>query len=329
MPELPPPSPTKLFRGEHLFVTLKELVGENEWLETHRWNHGLEEDFTYPEGSAKWRRQQKRRRDSGDSNDSEEPETFTGERLWNHPHLPTVSVYGFMEVIKLLTADHILPDVPGENIEDIASTIIDHLVGLGQVTDENRDKAIAALTTSAQGSSDEEDEDSDGNNAWENDKNSGSIFHTRSRRASSKSSDRRISRASTSLAVDAEEFTLLDPDIEEEALEMLLANVDWVNEDVLVFCALGKASDVGVEMHSKARFRLFSLVKSRIEESTSKSWNLSLRCSKMRTSSGLHTLAPSPKSFCARFTVGFTSFEFCPISTVLPLKLPRSELKSF
>ena len=64
--------PTKFFKRKQLFVEMDELDGGT-WKEKRRWNFGLEEDLMY----------------DGDD-----------KPVWNHPHLPWVSVFGFMKLIE-------------------------------------------------------------------------------------------------------------------------------------------------------------------------------------------------------------------------------------
>ena len=73
---------TKFFKKQHLFVEMDELRQKVErdrkshrfdrveqWVETHRWNFGLQEDLNE-----------------------------VGERVWNHPHLPWCSANGLVEL---------------------------------------------------------------------------------------------------------------------------------------------------------------------------------------------------------------------------------------
>ena len=55
-------------------------------------------------------------------------------------------------------------------------------------------------------------------------------------------------------ARDEEEFELLCPEELEEAADVLVADVDWLEEDVVVFVRLMTTLDIRLERHAPARF---------------------------------------------------------------------------
>ena len=55
-------------------------------------------------------------------------------------------------------------------------------------------------------------------------------------------------------AVDAEEFELLCPDEMEEAADILVGDVEWLDDDLIVFCRLKNPIDLRLERHAPGRF---------------------------------------------------------------------------
>ena len=52
--------------------------------------------------------------------------------------------------------------------------------------------------------------------------------------------------------VDEEEYDLLRPDVEEEATDILVADFDWLEEDIVVLARLTTPLDLGVERRANA-----------------------------------------------------------------------------
>jgi len=55
-------------------------------------------------------------------------------------------------------------------------------------------------------------------------------------------------------ALDFEEYNLLRPDVEEDAVAILVVEADWATEDVLVFARLVWPIDLGIEKRGDAKF---------------------------------------------------------------------------
>ena len=216
----PPCSPTKVWRDKHLFVVLKELTAQGRWVETRRWNYGLEEELDLQPAS------------SGDAEDAGEGSSSP---RWLHPHLPQVSVFGMMEVSSMLTPEMVLLDVPGTNLEEICDHVLLHLVATDHLEATRHRDALETLSSSLP-----------------------ATMRQQRRRLAGESSPRRgddsplagdiPAEPPSHHALDEEEFELLNPDVEEEAVELLVAEVDWVQEDVLVFVRLAEPVDLGIEL---------------------------------------------------------------------------------
>lgn len=97
--------PTKFFKRKQLFVEMDELDGD-EWKETHRWNFGLEEDLL----------------------DDEDHKP-----VWNHPHLPWVSVFGFMKLLEEMNEDGIVLDIEAKTYQDMVSQLVATIAARGQM----------------------------------------------------------------------------------------------------------------------------------------------------------------------------------------------------
>jgi hypothetical protein len=90
--------PTKFFKRKQLFVEMDELRGD-QWRETHRWNFGLEEDLDED-----------------------------GEPVWNHPHLPWISVFGLSELLEELGEESVMLDVEARSFDELVDAVIAMLV---------------------------------------------------------------------------------------------------------------------------------------------------------------------------------------------------------
>jgi len=120
---------TKFFKKQHIFVEMDELREKVErdrkshrfdrveqWVETHRWNFGLQEDLNE-----------------------------VGERVWNHPHLPWCSANGLVELQALMRESLVLLDVPGRSLAPVAAVIAERLVHERVLDVETSAKMVRAL----------------------------------------------------------------------------------------------------------------------------------------------------------------------------------------
>ena len=59
-----------------------------------------------------------------------------GEPVWNHPHLPWISVFGLTELMEMLGEENVMLDVDASTYAELVDTICEGLVAQG-VLDEN------------------------------------------------------------------------------------------------------------------------------------------------------------------------------------------------
>lgn len=80
-----------------------------------RWNFGLEEDLDRSE---------------------DPPGTAGARRLWNHPHLPWISVFGMQELWQLLDDEVVMLDVPGTDFDEFTEHVSQRLLAADLIPEE-------------------------------------------------------------------------------------------------------------------------------------------------------------------------------------------------
>eukprot|EP00929_Paragymnodinium_shiwhaense_P083459 TRINITY_DN4448_c0_g1_i5.p1 TRINITY_DN4448_c0_g1~~TRINITY_DN4448_c0_g1_i5.p1 ORF type:complete len:931 (-),score=164.69 TRINITY_DN4448_c0_g1_i5:298-3090(-) len=118
-------SPVHMFKTKHLFVELHEYRHDH-WHETHRWNHGLQEELI-----AKTQR-------LGDDG------RMHKDGFWAPPHLPSVSLDGLAHLREYLMPCSVVLDLTveeGNACAPIVAILLDQFVKAGIVDAECRDYA--------------------------------------------------------------------------------------------------------------------------------------------------------------------------------------------
>lgn len=268
----------------HIGVPHVAVVAGDVWRETHRWNFGLEEDLDED-----------------------------GEPVWNHPHLPWVSVFGLTELMETLGEENVMLDVDAGTYIELVDAICDGLVARGALDPnavvpvkdtlllhDTRGLTTAMSSSSVNGSSNKpkygyrvqqassrprrrtrtrtksasstgsfdggigngigEENDSDDleraattpdippptpprGQLEDGDTNANStITHTND-------DDEEEDEIHTTAAEDAEEFEILCPEELEEAVDVLVGSVPWLEEDICIFVRLKDTLDLRIERY--------------------------------------------------------------------------------
>ena len=146
------------WRDHHVFAEL-DCYRNQEWVHTHRWNHGLEEQVLQrilkkddifknlntrkiaPEGVVEKSGVKIRRRSSFFAKNSS---NFDASR-WGKPHLPQVSVYGLEHIVHHLSNHHIMLNVHGLTFASAVENIIDTAVSRKIFPKKARDEAVRMI----------------------------------------------------------------------------------------------------------------------------------------------------------------------------------------
>ena len=240
---------TKFFKKQHLFVEMDELRDKvvrdrkthrfervQQWVETHRWNFGLQEDLNE-----------------------------VGERVWNHPHLPWCSANGLVALQALMRDSLVLLDVPGRSLAPVAAVIAERLVHEGVITLETSAKLVRALLLHSSASTRQRLSSGTSGDLFVEDGDQASgkgpsrtmqTLRSRTRIVADESrmeDDFALGRAHDR-ARDEEEFELLCPEELEEAADVLVADLEFFEQDFIVFVRLKTTLDIRLERHAQARF---------------------------------------------------------------------------
>lgn len=230
-----------LFRGKHLFVELHEFRG-TEWEETHRWNHGLQEDLLMV------------RQESCDSN----PE-------WTGPHLPSISLFGLSSLHTSLTEELVILDLDVGCFESclrvIADAALERMVQLGKCPDFLAVDAAENLHEHMERRKVARGKHSDiaGLEAWAS---SGKQNTVPKRKFKLGIVDQVLHGGDPGGSEDIDAQYLdyitrvhsddaLRPNVEEESVQILIDNVDWIDEDVTCIVRLSEAIQTGLEEFSR------------------------------------------------------------------------------
>eukprot|EP00040_Diaphanoeca_grandis_P028363 m.164155 g.164155 ORF g.164155 m.164155 type:complete len:995 (+) comp31325_c0_seq1:73-3057(+) len=241
-----PPSPsradTKFFKKKQLFVEMDEFRESfvrdprthkfertQLWVETHRWNFGLQEDLDEQ-----------------------------GHTVWNHPHLPWCSVVGLVDLRDHMSEDMVFLDVPSETFGEAIQNIVEKLTE-NEVLDANASRELTKVlhlhSARHRGFSEGDD------------LNSSSSSFSRVKPTLNVSAKPRQNRSGVThddddfalgrahvMAKDEEEFNLLLPGESEEAADILVGNFPWLKEPVVAFIRLKGTLDIRLERHAQAKF---------------------------------------------------------------------------
>lgn len=246
-----PKSVRRNISSSQLFIELEELRGR-QWEGTGRWNHALEEEVASP--------------------------TMAGpvdQELWQRPHLPTISVMALVRLRRSLTEKNVFVDVPGTNFDMVISAICNRLTENGLLFATAHGRVVAALTTLQEKKSMDATLEKLGGSRerlptmapLSSSRERLEQFAPPAEKASSR--DRSPSYPTPRFFDTPDEeggelYHMLDPDSGEEAVEMMIANLDFLDATVMAFCRL-KAPIAA--KHHPAPVRYVFLVLTTAEES--------------------------------------------------------------
>jgi hypothetical protein len=229
----------------HLFIELQEMRS-GMLRETSRWNHALEEDA------------------SGQ---------VPGE--WSRPHLPTVSIFGLVKLRAALDSRNVLIDLAGvANIDDVARQTCAALLTTSYIQVHELEPIYKALTVRSSPMTPASTPCADpGGVAGGADDGAGlglakalpaaiqlPAAMVQDEGGAAPKSPVKSPMMSPSRDPNADQnqdwFHLLDPDVGEEACDIILAHVDFLDRPVVAFIRLKEAIDAGCERHAPVRYLL-------------------------------------------------------------------------
>eukprot|EP00929_Paragymnodinium_shiwhaense_P067683 TRINITY_DN34032_c0_g1_i1.p1 TRINITY_DN34032_c0_g1~~TRINITY_DN34032_c0_g1_i1.p1 ORF type:complete len:1001 (+),score=162.92 TRINITY_DN34032_c0_g1_i1:194-3196(+) len=224
-------SVARMYKAKHLFVELHEFKHDH-WHETHRWNHGLQEDLVVKTSSMG------------------EDGRLHGHGSWGRPHLPSVSLDGLADLRNALMPCAVVLDL-NVNAEvafqSIVNVLMNQFVKLNLVKQSDRHAAEIEWLSRLRQSGIVAREDggtarlsaSAATTDWHSQISSASIVEET---AGTADFEREVSLDSALNSDDP-----LKADAEEEALHILVDEAPWLNTELVAFIRLTHPVNLGFE----------------------------------------------------------------------------------
>jgi NhaA family Na+:H+ antiporter len=239
-------SPVHMFRTKHIFVEMLEFRGDH-WHETHRWNHGLEEDLVTKEEMVQLERSHSRNHLNRTLSKELNPRPHTHQNVWTTPHLPSISLCGMIALRDALREETVILDIDDNdmNVEFIANSMLDRFVVSGCLSQDaleharenlmshlqKKDTAVTARYTTRKIQID-----------------CASAANPCKASAIKEAEADLIRNVSSDSEIRSDDP--LKPDAEEEAMHILVDDVEWLARDIIAIIRLNRAIDTGLEEHT-------------------------------------------------------------------------------
>eukprot|EP00929_Paragymnodinium_shiwhaense_P029412 TRINITY_DN16861_c0_g1_i1.p1 TRINITY_DN16861_c0_g1~~TRINITY_DN16861_c0_g1_i1.p1 ORF type:complete len:967 (-),score=177.36 TRINITY_DN16861_c0_g1_i1:213-3113(-) len=205
-------SPVHMFKTKHLFVELHEFRRDH-WHETHRWNHGLQEDLVVRERRAATKMVDSHHETKGS---------------WTKPHLPSVSLNGLANLRNGLMPCTVVLDLYATDehsaFNEITKVMMEQFVRVGLVDAKEKEKALAQ---------------------WMD-----RLFPTKCVVAKSCTDESLAMPRNVSIDSALSMTDPLKADADEEAVHILVDEANWLRSDVVAFVRLANVVNCGLEEQS-------------------------------------------------------------------------------